>query len=137
MDNAGGKTGQDTPEACALDELVAGNPFRKPLDCTTYKVSNIVPLRGQVLIEIVEPTVSPGGIAFPETYAHYIDEDDAPRLDQPTHQEAIVRKFGVGTSVDCVNGDRVIVRRGAGRTVNQPPRRLKLVRAEDLLAVFV
>lgn len=108
------------------------------LDCTTYRVSNIVPLRGQVLIEIVEPATSPGGIAFPETYARYIDEDDAPRLDQPTHQEAIVRKFGVGTSVDCVNGDRVIVRRGAGRTVNQPPpRRLKLVRAEDLLAVFV
>lgn len=109
------------------------------IDCTTYKVSNIVPLRGQVLIEIVEPTVSPGGIAFPETYAHYIDEDAAPRLDQPTHQEAIVRRIGWinENPFDFGIGDRVIVRRGAGRTVNQPPRRLKLVRAEDLLAVFV
>ena len=106
------------------------------IDCRTYRVTNLTPLRGQVLIEICEPPTSAGGIAFPETYRHQIDESQL-SSGQPPPQEAIVRKVGAhDVALDFGPGDRVIVRCNSGRVVNQPPRSLKLVSADDLLAVF-
>ena len=107
------------------------------IDCRDYRVSNLSPLRGQVLIEICEPPTSAGGIAFPETYQHQIDESQL-SSGQPPPQEAIVRKIGAhDVALDFGPGDRVIVRRNSGRVVNQPPRQLKLVDSGDLLMVFV
>jgi co-chaperonin GroES (HSP10) len=106
------------------------------IDCRTYRVTNITPLSNQVLIEVCDPPVSAGGIAFPEAYAVYIDEERR-SAGQPAPIEGVVRKIGAHNGeLGFGLGDRVIVRRGAGRQLNQPPRTLKLVGVDDVLAVF-
>lgn len=110
------------------------------IDCRTYEISNIRPLAGEVLVEILEPTVTAGGIHIPETFPRYLEDlERVKALDPPQAQEAIIRKIGPanGAPPDFVLGDRVIVDRRSGRTVNQPPRCLKLVRQWDVLAKFV
>ena len=98
------------------------------IDLRDYQVTNVKPLPGDVIVELqLDRTITDGGIHIPE------DSRDYP-------VEAIVRKMGpidVDDPVDFVVGDRVIVPQRIGTVINQHPRHLKLVKASDILAVFV
>lgn len=107
------------------------------MNCTTYQVSNIRPLPGEVLLEILEPTMTAGGIHLSQTYLR--DPGDEPRMpDHPQSHEAIVRKINPrdGKEIGFVIGDRVLVDRRSGHRIHQAPRALKLVPVDKVLAVF-
>lgn len=98
------------------------------IDLRDYQVTNVKPLPGDVIVELqLAKAHSDGGIFIPE------DERDYP-------VEAIVRKIGpwdVDKPVEFVVGDRVIVPQRVGTVINQKPRCLKLVKASDIVGLFV
>lgn len=92
-----------------------------------YKISNVRPKRGHVLVELQLTTKTNGGLHIPEAAQDY-----------PV--DAIVRRLG---SVDhkrpfeFVLGDRVIVGQRTGTVVNEGARCLKLLKGTQVLGVYV
>jgi Co-chaperonin GroES (HSP10) len=91
-----------------------------------YKITNIQPKRGDVLVEL-QLTKKVNGIHLPEDAQAY-----------PV--EAIVRRMGSRDHkhpFEFTLGDRVIVPQHTGTVVNEGERCLKLIKGTQVLGVYV
>lgn len=91
-----------------------------------YKVSNVRPKRGDVLVEL-QLTKKVNGIHIPE------DHQDYP-------VDAIVRRMGSQDKkhpFEFVLGDRVIVGMHTGTVINEGQRCMKLLKGTQVLGVYV
>ncbi len=96
------------------------------MNCLNYKVSNVKPKRGDVLVEL-QLTKKVNGIHIPE------DAQDYP-------VDAIVRRMGKEDwrrPYEFTLGDRVIVGQHTGTVVNEGPRCLKILKSTQVLGVYV
>ena len=107
------------------------------IDFSGFKISTVKPFRGQVLLEIVPEIKSNGGVVFPSGANVGAGGIVKHETEKWPGQKAIVRKIGEGTVTELGVGWTVIVPKGAGRMVNQPPRTFKLCQAKEVVAVFV
>ena len=92
-----------------------------------YKITNVRPKRGDVLVELQLVTKTAGGLHIPE------DAQDYP-------VDAIVRRMGSEDRrkpFEFVLGDRVIVPQRLGTVVNEGPRCLKLLKGTQVMGVYV
>ena len=96
------------------------------MNCLDYKITNIRPKRGDVLVELQRVT-HVNGIHLPEqAQAYPID--------------AIVRRLGPEDKkrpYEFVKGDRVIVGQHTGTVVNEGPRQLKILKGTQVMGVYV
>lgn len=91
-----------------------------------YKITNVRPKRGYVLVEM-QLTKTVNGIHIPE------DHQDYPI-------DAIVRRLGSQDKrnpFEFVIGDRVIVGQRTGTVVNEGPRCLKLLKGTEVMGVYI
>ena len=96
------------------------------MNCLNYKITNVRPKRGDVLVELQRVTQT-NGIHLPEAAQDY-----------PV--DAIVRRMGSTDKrhpFEFELGDRVIVGQHTGTVVNEGPRQLKLVKGTQVMGVYV
>ncbi len=92
-----------------------------------YKITNVRPKRGDVLVELQLVTKTNGGLHIPE------DAQDYP-------VDAIVRRMGSQDRqhpFEFTLGDRVIVGQRTGYVVNEGARCLKVLKGTEILGVYV
>lgn len=96
------------------------------MNCLNYKITNVRPKRGDVLVEL-QLVTKRNGLHIPEQAQDYpID--------------AIVRRLGSQDRkqpFEFVLGDRVIVGQHTGTVVNEGPIQLKLLKGTQILGVYV
>lgn len=110
------------------------------LDCTV-PITDIRPFSGSVLVELLDPPKAVGYITLPATIKARASMGVlSGEMEKFPGQEGLVRKLGLADPkrpFEIGLGDRVIVKYYGGTNMNQPPKRFKLVKAADILAVFV
>lgn len=110
------------------------------IDCRNFKLTDIRPLTGQVLVELLPPPNQSGPIVLPESFRDNFHKGTAEGPAQPW--EGLVRKLGAPEPkrpFEVVLGDRVIVSHYASeqRAITEGRRRFKLVTAANILAKFI
>ncbi len=93
----------------------------------TYKITNVRPKRGDVLVELQLVTKTNGGLHLPENAQDY-----------PV--DAIVRRMGPRdhkNPYEFTLGDRVIVGHHTGTVVNEGPRCMKILKGSQVMGVYV
>ncbi len=93
----------------------------------TYKITNVRPKRGDVLVELQLVKKTNGGLHIPEKAQDY-----------PV--DAIVRRMGSQDykhPYEFTLGDRVIVGQHTGTVVNEGQRCLKVLKGTQILGVYV
>ena len=97
------------------------------MNCLNYKITNVRPKRGDVLVELQLTKFGDCGIHIPESAQAY-----------PV--DAIVRRLGPEDKkrpYEFVKGDRVIVGQHTGTVVNEGPRQLKILKGSQVMGVYV
>lgn len=110
------------------------------IDCRDFQVTNIVPKRGHVLVEML-PETEVGGIVIPDLFGGRAASGVVVREgEKHPLSQGIVRKLGPADPKQPFEfglGDRVCFRFYAGTLMRQPPRQFKLIAAKDVAGVFV
>lgn len=110
------------------------------IDCT-LPLTNIKPFKGHVLVELLPSPTQIGSILLPAMTKARAGAGGAlvKEMEKYPAQEGLCRAFGEPDPehpYEVLPGDRVLVRFYAGKQLNQPPRKFKLLKGTDIEAVF-
>ena len=95
------------------------------IDCRTFRASNLKPLKGEALVEIVS-VLWTRPIFIPKALRKKIDI---------SWQEGIVRRLGQGT-FEFGLGDRLVLSPHCGKVITEGKKTFRLVKGKDVIGLF-